>query len=519
MIKDRLKSVWPEWQLEEEPIGRGSYGAVYKAVKSDLSGESVAAVKVVSVPRSESELDSLYFEGMSDDEISEYLAGAVREYVDEIKVMELFKGTQNIVSIEDSAVLKKEDSMGYDIFIRMELLASFSEHIRKTALTEPEAIKLGADICSALELLGMKNIIHCDIKPQNIFISKFGDFKLGDFGVARALEANPTVKGTRGYMAPEVERKEPYDARADIYSLGMVLYSVMNRGPAPKDRTGGKLPPPCMASQGLSDIILRACSPDPDDRFPTAAEFKRALLSLDTSSEAFYRTEAPASPVKKRKDAAVAGKAPVRKRTPVWARLLIGFGILIGAAILAAAVFLVGVILGFTGEFEPFSCSGSSSGVGDINAFLKTICTKYTISDFESGLDVDVTFEMIDNGLVHGTIKESDGNSGFVFRMNDIRKEGSNAWSFKIANLICDSSDEELLNSLGVKNGSVFFIYPSDTYYHDLPDGLASALSRNVSFSGNYVLKVWVLWSEEAGFYIWGYPPTKTTYTEWGLAA
>lgn len=102
--------------------------------------------------------------------------------------------------------------------------------------TEADVIRLGIDMCRALEVCAKENIIHRDIKPSNIFVSEHGDYKLGDFGVARHLEASCrelSKKGTYDYMAPEVYRDSVYDARADIFSLGIVLYKLMNNGRIP----------------------------------------------------------------------------------------------------------------------------------------------------------------------------------------------------------------------------------------------------------------------------------------------
>ncbi|MFR3320573.1 MAG: protein kinase domain-containing protein [Lachnospiraceae bacterium] len=86
------------------------------------------------------------------------------------------------------------------------------------------------DICKALILCEARHIIHRDIKPENILISKFGDYKLGDFGVARVQDhtTNATKMGTHGYAAPEVEHGQKYGKEADIYSLGITLYWLLN---------------------------------------------------------------------------------------------------------------------------------------------------------------------------------------------------------------------------------------------------------------------------------------------------
>lgn len=300
MEQDILSGVWPEWQVVRQ-IGRGSFGVVYEVVRRDHSVESHAAVKVISTPQNKSEIDSLRAEGLSEEATRTYLQGVVNDFVSEIQLMESFKGVQNIVSVEDYKVVEKKDEIGWDIYIRMELLTPFNSYVCDKTLSEQEVIKLGIDMCTALELCARCNIIHRDIKPENIFVNPFGDFKLGDFGIARKLEnvtGGLSQKGTYNYMAPEIEKGSQYDATVDLYSLGLVLYRLLNRNRLPfldTDRQllnpnermnavrrrmdGEPLPPPCDASPAMAQIILCACSYEPERRFSSAAAMKKALIA------------------------------------------------------------------------------------------------------------------------------------------------------------------------------------------------------------------------------------------------
>ena len=302
MANDILSNIWPEWQIEGKPLGKGSFGVVYKAVRRDHGVESYAAIKVISIPTDPSEVDSLRSEGLDMNATRTYLQGIVNDFVSEIQLMESLKGVQNIVSVEDYKVVEKTSEIGWDIYIRMELLTSFSAYICDKKLTEKEVIKLGCDICTALEICAKRNIIHRDIKPENIFINDFGDFKLGDFGIARKLEnmtGGLSQKGTFNYMAPEVANSSEYDARVDTYSLGIVLYRLLNgnrlpfldtekqllnpnerRNAVDRRLRGEELPAPCDASPAMVDLILRACAYDPNMRFASATEMKQALMSV-----------------------------------------------------------------------------------------------------------------------------------------------------------------------------------------------------------------------------------------------
>lgn len=302
MSIEALEQIWPEWQIEGRPLGKGSFGVVYKAVRRDHGVESYAAIKVISIPTDPSEVDSLRSEGLDMNATKTYLQGIVNDFVSEIQLMESLKGVQNIVSVEDYKVVEKTGEIGWDIYIRMELLTSFNAYICDKKLTEKEVIKLGCDICTALEICAKRNIIHRDIKPENIFINDFGDFKLGDFGIARKLEnmtGGLSQKGTFNYMAPEVANGSEYDARVDTYSLSIVLYRLLNgnrlpfldtekqllnpnerRNAVDRRLRGEELPAPCDASPAMADLILRACAYNPNMRFASATEMKQALMSV-----------------------------------------------------------------------------------------------------------------------------------------------------------------------------------------------------------------------------------------------
>lgn len=302
---DILRNVWPEWEIVRR-INSGSYGVVYEARRTDSSVRSRAAVKVITIPQNEAETASLSSLGVPSESTASYLRGVVDEFINEIQMMESLKGASNIVNVEDYKVVEKTDGIGWTIYIRMELLTPLKDHLDVKDPDEKEVIHLGCDICSALERCGKLHIIHRDIKPDNIFINAFGEYKLGDFGVARTLKGltrGLSQKGTFNYVAPEIVRGDTYNETVDIYSLGIVLYWLMNKRRLPFLQTGRqpikpydieeanqrrisgeKLPPPCEASARMAAVILRACDPDPKKRFASAALLKEALNGVENRS-------------------------------------------------------------------------------------------------------------------------------------------------------------------------------------------------------------------------------------------
>ncbi len=295
-----INQVWPEWN-EDCVLGEGSFGKVYRARRNEYGRTFYSAIKVLTVPKNQQEIKYARSQGMNDKEIYDYFRSIVDNLLNEITLMDNLKGAQNIVSIEDYKIIEHEGEIGWDIFIRMELLTPFDSFVSNPEFSQKDVIRLGIDICTALEVCEKNYIIHRDIKPDNIFISKFGEYKLGDFGIARKLEAtqaNLSRKGTLNYMAPEVYKSEQYGSNVDIYSLGLVLYTLLNNNrvaflpPYPQPITykdnevalsnrlsGQPLEPPCNAGASLSNVLLKACEYYPENRYQSATEFKNALIS------------------------------------------------------------------------------------------------------------------------------------------------------------------------------------------------------------------------------------------------
>lgn len=315
-----LKSVWPDWTVIQK-LGEGSFGKVYKAERTEMGNKFYSAIKIITVPQNASEAETISAEvGYDAKSTTAYFKALVDDCVNEIKMMESFKGIQNIVSVEDYKVVPHEGAFGWTIFIRMELLSSFVSYSKANPLSESDVIKLGIDICSALECCARLNVMHRDIKPENIFVSNFGDFKLGDFGIARKLEkstAGMSKKGTYNYMAPEVySGKGKYDFQSDIYSLGIVLYKLMNNNRFPlidpvsttvtyqqmdaaftNRMAGARLGKPVNASAAFSNVILAACAYNPQERFATASAMKAALINIQSGkADVVVQNAAPVKP-------------------------------------------------------------------------------------------------------------------------------------------------------------------------------------------------------------------------------
>lgn len=298
-----------DWKVESL-IGQGSFGKVYLAKREIVSDTLYAAIKSISIPQTDSQIAEEIACGQTIDSLIEYFRGIVEDWQTEIKMLEKLKGVTNIVGIEDYQIIEHPDKLHWDILIRMEYLTPFSQYVTSHPMKVKDALKLGIDICQGLEYCERQKIIHRDIKPENIFISRFGDFKLGDFGIARQIEkttSNLSKKGTQLYMAPEVYRGEDYNHTVDIYSLGLMLYRLFNQNKLPfiplekgvtrfsdKENSvvqrmrGVEFPNPFDANPEISRIIKKACAFISKDRYQTASEM---LIDLRIAYDAVSGSE------------------------------------------------------------------------------------------------------------------------------------------------------------------------------------------------------------------------------------
>jgi serine/threonine-protein kinase len=171
-------------------------------------------------------------------------------------------------------------------------------------MEQQRAIEVIADACQALNFSHQHGIIHRDVKPANIMISKTGAVKVMDFGIARALhDANSVTQtaaviGTAQYLSPEQARGEKVDARSDVYSLGCVLYEILTGEPpfvgdspvaVAYQHVREDPVPPSRRHEGISPeldaVVLKALTKNPDNRYQTAAEMRADLVKVHSGEQ------------------------------------------------------------------------------------------------------------------------------------------------------------------------------------------------------------------------------------------
>jgi len=299
----KYEPLWGKWIVKRK-LGEGTFGAVYEAEKiDDISGNATScAVKLISIK------DEQLFRGMnlretlSADEWEKIKKENLKKVLKEAEVMEKLESRDHIVELKNYEHISNEKTT--DILMRMELLTNLNDYLLGTAENseirlKKQVIKIGIDLCKGLEECEAEQIVHCDIKPENIFVNKSNTFKLGDFGLSHKFAASSLLgsMGTKMYMSPEAAGYgKRIDYRSDIYSLGIVLYELLNDRKIPfssdsfdsdkiedaitRRMSGEKIVYPIHERGQLWTIIQKACQFESKDRYQHASEMRRDLEKL-----------------------------------------------------------------------------------------------------------------------------------------------------------------------------------------------------------------------------------------------
>jgi serine/threonine protein kinase len=244
-------------------VGRGGMGVVYKARQKSLHRH--VALKLLAPERAGDPMFS-------------------RRFASEARSLAALNHP-HIVGVHDFG-----EAGGY-FYLLMEFVdgVNLRQLIQSRRLSPDEALEIVTPVCDALQAAHEQGIVHRDVKPENLLIDRSGVVKIADFGIARMMDGplqeavDPTTKslpatqtlaaGTPDYAAPEQRAFAPSDHRADIYSLGVVLYEMIT-GQRPGN---GVITPPSQRAPvdlRIDEIVLKALQEEPDQRFRTVAEFR-----------------------------------------------------------------------------------------------------------------------------------------------------------------------------------------------------------------------------------------------------
>lgn len=293
MTVEKLKGYEPffgVWTVDSK-IAEGRFSKVFKVSRIDDGRVRHQCLKTIRFPAGNEELSRVISSGIYQN-VQQYLDEVEKSVRLNMEKMLMLRDNKNIVRYDNYEIIK--ESSCFYLVILTELLQPLSDYLKVDSARQNDVIKIGADLCAALEGFREVGIIHHEVKPENVYVDKYGNFKLGDFGVCKGRFGEDKI--TSSYIAPELYTKAPIDISSDIYSLGILIYKLLNNNrlpflpayPAPvslEDREnafarrmrGDLFPAPSNASHQLAGVIFKATAFRAHERYLDPAIFAASL--------------------------------------------------------------------------------------------------------------------------------------------------------------------------------------------------------------------------------------------------
>ena len=277
------------------------------AMEDDTNNKYI--VKIISVPASQSQLDALLLTGAysSQEAAVAYFKTVADGVAEEVDTLQKLSQLEGFVQYEDMQIAPMEDGTGYDVYLLGSYKRSLTRHFNMQSMTHLGALNLGLDLCAALSVCRRSGYLYADLKPNNVFVTADNKFRIGDLGFIRLDSLKYTSlpdKYRSQYTAPEIKDAfSSLNTTIDVYAVGLILYQTYNSGVLPfaqENAPEQPFPAPMYADYEMAEIILKACAPDPADRWQDPVEMGQALVSYMQRNGA-YDTAIVPPPVQEEK--------------------------------------------------------------------------------------------------------------------------------------------------------------------------------------------------------------------------
>lgn len=245
-------------------------------------------IKVISVPATPSQLDALLLSGAYADKDSalDYFRQQADGVMREAGILEQLAQLEGFVAHTGCQMEPMESGDGFDIYFVGRYYRTLQKHFKRHSFTHLDVLNLGLDLCSALSVCRRSGYLYVDLKPSNVFVTDRRLFRIGDLGFVSldSLKyASVPEKYLSEYTPPEVrDAFSELNTTMDTYAAGLILYQAYNNGQLPFNdelQPGDELPAPLYADYEMSEIILKACAVNPEDRWQDPMEMGQAIVS------------------------------------------------------------------------------------------------------------------------------------------------------------------------------------------------------------------------------------------------
>lgn len=244
-------------------------------------------VKIISIPATQSQLDALLLTGACTDQAQAlaYFKELAEGVAGEAAVLRRLSALEGFDAHEEYELQQMPRGVGYQVYLLGRYKPSLATLMREKPLTHLAAVNLGLDLCAALTACRRLGYLYVDLRPENIFFCENQGYRIGDLGfipMASLRYASLPEKYRSRYTAPEIgDAMSALNDTMDLYAAGLILYQVYNNGQLPFETSvpATGLPAPLYADYEMAEIILKACAPDPRDRWQDPAQMGQALVN------------------------------------------------------------------------------------------------------------------------------------------------------------------------------------------------------------------------------------------------
>lgn len=251
----------------------------------NLESENKYIVKVISIPASQANLDALLLAGAfpSKESALEYFRDLADGVALEAELLERLAKLEGFLSFDGFQIVLKENGAGFEVYLVSPYRPTLARFFKRSPMTHLGAVNLGLDLCAALAVCRKCGYLYVDLKPSNIYVCDDREYRIGDLGfipLSSLQFASLPDKYRSAYTAPEI--KDAYSSlntTLDVYAIGLILYQAYNNGELPSAEDGDPFAPPAYCDYEMAEIILKACAPNPDDRWADPLEMGQALIS------------------------------------------------------------------------------------------------------------------------------------------------------------------------------------------------------------------------------------------------
>ena len=265
-----------------DPIS--NHDGVRSCPAMELETDKKYIVKIVSLPASQAKMAALILAGAfaNREAALDYFKELADGVLEETELLQRLSKYDGFVSFENwQLVPMEDDESGYDIYLLSEYRPTLENVLRNNEMTHLQAVNLGLDLCAALSVARRYGYLYANLRPSNIYVCNEREFRIGDLGFLN-MDSLPYAslpdKYRSDYTPPEIsDAYAALNSTMDTYAVGLLLYQAYNDGKLPP--VGMSLDAPLHADLALSEIILKACAINPEDRWQDPVQMGQALAN------------------------------------------------------------------------------------------------------------------------------------------------------------------------------------------------------------------------------------------------